>query len=142
MAPVEASDVVRQAGPCRHRPTVYTENHPSSAITSNKETGMKLRSVFFAATASVLLASPAFAGVRSVTGSSTNHNSAGTIFYVSDTAADSDRAYGNWGGTSSNRLENGSGSGTTVSKPVSSVGSHRACVSLNFNPDPCSIWGS
>lgn len=87
-----------------------------------------------------LTASPASAGTRAIFGSSTSHS--GTTFYVSDTQSDGRSAYGNWGGTSNNRLENSSGSGTTVSRVVSSVGSHRACVNISFAPDSCGAYGS
>ncbi len=87
----------------------------------------------------ILGASPALAGTRAITGSSTSHS--GRNFYVADTDADGHSAYGNWGGTSSNRLENNSGSGTTVFKDVGSVGSHRACRN-EFGGDPCGSWGS
>lgn len=87
----------------------------------------------------VLGAAPAvFAGAIAITGSTTSHS--GGTFFVSDTKADGHSAYGNWGGTSGNRLQNNSGSGTTVSRFVGTVGAHRSCVD-QFGPDPCSAYG-
>lgn len=70
-----------------------------------------------------------------------NSNSNKT-FNVKDTSSDHNSVYGNWGGTDDNRLENHSGYKTTVSKPVSSTGSMRACHDIPLGSDSCSGWHS
>lgn len=88
----------------------------------------------------LLAASPAFAGTRSINGSSTRHS--GGLFYVADTQPDGHSVYGNYRGTSANRLQNSEGYGTELSKNVGTIGSHRACVDISFAEDPCGAYGS
>ena len=59
---------------------------------------------------------------------------------VNDSKCDSRYAYGNWNGSTSNRLENRSGCNTTVWKAGLGISSLRACTNINAWPDSCSSW--
>lgn len=85
-------------------------------------------------------AAPAFA-ITSPDGGSTATKS-GSTFKVRDAKCDGYGAYGNWGGTTSKRLDNWSGCNTTVEKNVGAVGSYRACTNIPLGTDSCSIWTS
>jgi hypothetical protein len=141
-APDRNAAIGRARGYCSfaitfHDPGRCIEHQPFRERYKLKTQGSRALLLFSVA---ALAASPvAMSSVRSVTGSSTTHS--GSTFYVSDTKADGHSAYGNWGGTTNNRLQNNSGSGTTVSRSGLTIGSHRACVD-QFGGDPCSIWGS
>ena len=61
---------------------------------------------------------------------------------VNDSKCDSRYAYGNWNGTTGNRLENRSGCSTTVWKAGLGIHSLRACTEYGNWPDSCSSWKS
>lgn len=95
--------------------------------------------VVFAVVIAIGGAAPALA-IVSPDGGSTATKS-GTTFSVKDSKCDGRAAYGNWGGTSANRLDNKSGCNTTASKTVT-VGSFRACTDIPAGTDSCSVWTS
>lgn len=92
----------------------------------------------------VVAASPAFA-VESVT----NGCEAWTwtsYLYVKDTASDSHSVYANYkknGSSSTQRLDNNSGAGSTAWKDVgATITSVQGCVNIQLAPDTCGPWGS
>lgn len=84
--------------------------------------------------------SPAIGGARGVLGASSEHNSAKTSFTIRDTESDGDNAYGNWAGTSNNRIQTTGGNGSSKTVTGVSVGNHRGCRDV-FGFDPCSSFG-
>lgn len=84
------------------------------------------------------VAAPALA-ITSPDGGSTA-TKVGSVFKVRDAKCDGYGAYGNWGGTTANRLDNWSGCNTTAQKNVGTVGAYRACTNVPLAPDPCSVW--
>lgn len=61
---------------------------------------------------------------------------------VNDSKCDGRYAYGNWNGTTDNRLNNRSGCQTTVWKGGLGIASLRACTNINNWPDECGNWKS
>jgi hypothetical protein len=73
-------------------------------------------------------------------GAYVHSSSSGGTIYVTDQKGDDHSVYGEWN-SSSNRLDNHNGVGTTVSKGGLSITSDRACTNIPVAHDPCSSWG-
>jgi len=63
-----------------------------------------------------------------------------TTLRVNDNKCDDRSAYGYWNSTD-NRLDNWSGCGTVASREKLRITAVRACVNIQFAPDPCGNWG-
>jgi len=124
-----------------HQITFQIRSPPGPSKCDNRTEGILKKILIVAAISSSLVAGASAANAQvwsvSIPGSTASFDSSNMAVYSSDTKADSAGSYTKWNG--GGRLNNKSGSGTTVFRYLDSAPLYiSACVDKSFSIDPCS----